>query len=580
MSNRNTYNKRILGDDLFNKVQKSRILLVGAGGIGCELLKNLVLSGFSQITVIDLDTIDVSNLNRQFLFQRQHVKQAKAHIAKESALQFNPTVNITSLQANIKDPAFDVQWFKQYTMVLNALDNLDARRHVNGMCLAADVPLVESGTQGYLGQAYVIQKDVTECFDCQPKPTPTTYAVCTIRSTPSAPIHCIVWAKSFLFNQLFGNSEEEDSIEEQADENKNELNALKVEAAELKEIKEAAGSSDYVEKLFNKIYKKDIERLISMDSMWKDRAPPVPLNYETLESELSQQAEDKEISDQEPWDTIENFRVFKDSVNRLSTRWLEEKEKDKDAVLVFDKDDDDTMEFVAAASNLRAFLFNIPTSSLFDIKSMAGNIIPAIATTNAIIAGVVIMKAFGVLRGDIKSITRTYLTYGSRLVQESNSEPNPQCGVCRSRSTTLLVDFEKVTLADILEKIVFVSREDGGAGMDREDVAITVGNRMIYDIEFDENVSDTLSEFGLKSGSILRVSENEEHVDLILESIDTDEQLKLLNPIPKPMNLQDNLKRKMEDDMEYENKRMKMSQDGDDSVIVLEEEDDVVMIDD
>lgn len=67
------------------------------------------------------------------------------------------------------------------------------------MCLAADIPLVESGTQGYLGQAYVIKKDETECFDCQPKPTPTTYPVCTIRSTPSAPIHCIVWSKSFLF---------------------------------------------------------------------------------------------------------------------------------------------------------------------------------------------------------------------------------------------------------------------------------------------------------------------------------------------------------------------------------------------
>lgn len=88
---------------------------------------------------------------------------------------------------------------------------IDARRHVNGMCLAADVPLIESGTTGYLGQSYVIKKGVTECFDCNPKPTPTTYPVCTIRSTPSAPIHCIVWAKSYLFNQLFGNSEDDEA---------------------------------------------------------------------------------------------------------------------------------------------------------------------------------------------------------------------------------------------------------------------------------------------------------------------------------------------------------------------------------
>ena len=68
----------VMPASLADKVQACKLLMVGAGGIGCELLKNLVLSGFKDITVIDLDTIDVTNLNRQFLFHRRHVGMSKS----------------------------------------------------------------------------------------------------------------------------------------------------------------------------------------------------------------------------------------------------------------------------------------------------------------------------------------------------------------------------------------------------------------------------------------------------------------------------------------------------------------------
>jgi ubiquitin-like 1-activating enzyme E1 B len=148
--------------------------MVGAGGIGCELLKNLVLTGFGEIHIVDLDTIDLSNLNRQFLFRNEHIKKSKAlvsgsgsrggscadlqQVAKESAGRFNPNVKIEAYHDNIKDSRFNVAWFKTFEIVFNALDNLDARRHVNRMCLAANVPLVESGTTGFNGQVQVIKK--------------------------------------------------------------------------------------------------------------------------------------------------------------------------------------------------------------------------------------------------------------------------------------------------------------------------------------------------------------------------------------------------------------------------------------
>lgn len=69
-------------------------------------------------------------------------------------------------------------------------------------------------------------------------------------------------------------------------------------------------------------------------------------------------------------------------------------------VITFDKDDEDTLDFVTASANLRSIVFGIESKSRFDIKQMAGNIIPAIATTNAIVAGLCVLQSFKVLRGD------------------------------------------------------------------------------------------------------------------------------------------------------------------------------------
>lgn len=74
------------------------------------------------------------------------------------ARKFNPNVKLEAHHANIKDPHFNLDWFKGFNLVFNALDNVEARRHVNRMCLAADVPLIESGTTGFNGQVQVIKK--------------------------------------------------------------------------------------------------------------------------------------------------------------------------------------------------------------------------------------------------------------------------------------------------------------------------------------------------------------------------------------------------------------------------------------
>ena len=97
----------------------------------------------------------------------------------------------------------------------------EARAHVNRLCLAADIPLIESGSAGYNGNVFVILKGKTECFECLGKPAQKTFPGCTIRNTPSELIHCVVWAKH-VFNQLFGQEDPDDAVSpnfEREDEN-------------------------------------------------------------------------------------------------------------------------------------------------------------------------------------------------------------------------------------------------------------------------------------------------------------------------------------------------------------------------
>ncbi|KAJ9059338.1 E1 ubiquitin-activating protein uba2, variant 3 [Entomophthora muscae] len=508
-----------LPQDIYTGVSSSKILVVGAGGIGCELLKNLVLSGFRHIELVDLDTIDISNLNRQFLFQKQHVSQSKALVAAKAAEKFNPGVKIVPYHANIKDKKFDLSWFQSFNLVMNALDNLDARRYVNRMCLDAKVPLIESGTAGYVGQATVISRKLTECFECNPKETPKTYPVCTIRSTPSQPIHCIVWAKSYLFNQLFG--EDDDQFDSSQDENRTEIEELKKEAEALKAIKESMKTAGFCQNVFEKVFNRDVSRLANCEGMWKDRQPPHPLSYTSFDlPQLESQALDREVADTAIPTLEESFFQFTKSTAILARRLLEARSHNPTATLAFDKDDHDTLEFVVAASNLRAHIFGIAEKSLFDIKAMAGNIIPAIATTNAIIAGAVVMQAFKILQGKIESCYTSFLVSGSGrsrlLCSEALAKPNPECYVCSQETLVASIsDLHNTSIGSLIEALLplvcsFYNEANALTGSEIDlsdleaDLSVAEGQRILHDPDVDNSEASLLS-LGIVYGSKLTI---------------------------------------------------------------------------
>ncbi|XP_035858607.1 SUMO-activating enzyme subunit 2 isoform X2 [Sander lucioperca] len=525
-----------LRKELADSLSTCKVLVVGAGGIGCELLKNLVLTGFKNIEVIDLDTIDVSNLNRQFLFQKKHVGKSKAQVAKESALQFCPTANITAYHDSIMNPDYNVEFFRNFMLVMNALDNRAARNHVNRMCLAADIPLIESGTAGYLGQVTVIKKGMTECYECQPKPTQKTFPGCTIRNTPSEPIHCIVWAK-YLFNQLFGEEDADqevspDTADPEASWNPEDT-AARATASEkdgdIKRVstKEWARSTGYDPvKLFNKLFKDDIMYLLTMDKLWKKRKAPLPLDWQQLENSAYPQEESvgSGLKDQQVLGVWALCQLFQHSVETLRSQL---QEKGEGAELVWDKDDPPAMDFVTAAANLRMHIFSMNMKSPFDVKSMAGNIIPAIATTNAVIAGLIVLEGLKILSGELESCRTIFLNKCPNLRKKLLvpcvlDPPSVNCYVCASKpEVTVKLNVHKTMVLSLQDRIL-----KERFGMVAPDVQIEDGKGTIL-ISSEEGETESnskfLADFGIRNGSRLQVDDFLQDYTLLVNVLHTEE---------------------------------------------------------
>ena len=418
---------------------ETNILMVGCGALGCEWLKNLMMIGVKNIDVTDPDHIELSNLSRQFLFRNKDVKDSKSNVACKYIKNKDDSMNVRSFESKLCEDNMSVvnDLFESKNIIVNALDNLTARRFIDGVCYEKCIPLFESGTMGMKGNTQPVLPYLTETYsDSSDPPENNSYPVCTIKNFPNKIEHTIHWARDYfeIFNSAFRHiikyRDDKQYFSSLSAYDKN----LVIEYINMFCITPVDDWTDclYIAKdIFDQNYMTEIKQLlycypkdheVNGELFWSNgkRCPNIYSHYYSsnitnfLESttkllcniyginqkftrdELMQLVLDFTVPDFVPDEGVKiakNDKELKEMNKSTKENVLIENIYFKEHYFPqeFEKDDDSNwhVKWITSASNCRAEIYNIKCASEFTTKGIAGKIIPAVATTTSTIVGLI-----------------------------------------------------------------------------------------------------------------------------------------------------------------------------------------------
>lgn len=162
-----------IGDEGQGKLKKARVLVIGAGGLGCPILQYIATAGVGYIGIMDFDTIEIHNLHRQILYTEDKIGQQKAIVAKDVVSKLNPLIEVAAITEKLTlENASEV--INQYDIIVDGSDNFTTRYLVNDTCVQLNKPLVYGSILRFEGQIAVFNhngsKNLRDLFPEMPDP--------------------------------------------------------------------------------------------------------------------------------------------------------------------------------------------------------------------------------------------------------------------------------------------------------------------------------------------------------------------------------------------------------------------------
>ncbi|WP_375749741.1 molybdopterin-synthase adenylyltransferase MoeB [Vibrio sp. HN007] len=147
-------------------LKQGSILIIGAGGLGCASSQYLATAGVGTITIVDFDTVELSNLQRQVLHSDSTIGMKKVDSAAQSLRALNPNIVVNTIDRRLEDQELS-DLISQHSVVLDATDNVDTRNQLNQLCYQSKTPLVSGAAIRMEGQISVFTyQDNAPCYQC------------------------------------------------------------------------------------------------------------------------------------------------------------------------------------------------------------------------------------------------------------------------------------------------------------------------------------------------------------------------------------------------------------------------------